>query len=48
MAAKFDLFVDEYHSKLPVRYTGYQSFIKDPISHVFLLILAHVLLLSCL
>ena len=27
-------------------YTGYQNFIKDPISHVLLLTLAHVLLLS--
>ena len=29
-------------------YTGYLNFIKDPISHVLLLILAHELLLSCL
>ena len=27
---------------------GYINFIKDPISHVLLLIVAHVLLLSCL
>ena len=31
-----------------LRYTGYLNFIKDPISHVLLLILSHVLLLSCL
>ena len=29
-------------------YTGYLNFIKDPISHVLLLILVHVLLLSLL
>ena len=28
-------------------YTGYQNLIKTPISHVLLLALAHVLLLSC-
>ena len=28
-------------------YIGYQNFIKDPISHVLLPALAHVLLLSC-
>ena len=43
MAAKFGVFVDEDHSKLPTL-----NFIKDPISHVLLVILAHVLLLSCL
>ena len=43
MAAKFGVFVDEAHSKLPTL-----NFIKDPISHVLLLILVHVLLLSCL
>ena len=41
MAAKFGVFVDEVHSKLPAL-----NFINDPISHVLLLILAHVLLLS--
>ena len=30
------------------RYTGYPNFIKGPISHVLLLILVHVQLLSCL
>ena len=30
------------------RYTGYLNFIIDPLSHVVLLILVHVLLLSCL
>ena len=43
MAAKFGVFVDEDHSKLPTL-----NFIQDRISHVLLLILAHVLLLSCL
>ena len=47
MAAKFGVFVDEDHSKLP-RYTGYLNFKKDHISHVLLLILAYALLLSCL
>ena len=28
-------------------YICYQNFIKDPISHVILLTLAHVLLISC-
>ena len=41
MAAKSGVSVDD--SKLPTL-----NFIKDPISHVLLLILAHVLLLSCL
>ena len=45
MTAKFGVFNDEDHSKL-LRNTGYQTFIKDPISHVLLLILAHVLLLN--
>ena len=45
MAAKFGLFVDEDHSKLP---TGYVNFINGPISRVLLLILVHVQLLSCL
>ena len=31
-----------------LRYTGYHNFITDPISHVVLLILAHVLLLRFL
>ena len=31
-----------------LRFTGYLNFIKDHISHVLLLILVHVLLLSCL
>ena len=31
-----------------LRYTGYLNFINDPISHVLLLILVHVQLLSCL
>ena len=39
MAAKFGLFL---------RYTGYLNFIIGPISHVLLLILVHVQLLSCL
>ena len=46
MAAKFDVFVDEDISRFN-RYTGYQNFIKDSKSHVLLLTLAHVLLLSC-
>ena len=47
MAAKLDEFVDENHSRFS-RYTGYQNFIRDPISQLLLLILAHVLLMSCL
>ena len=47
MAAKFGLFVDEDHSKLP-RYSGYLNFINGPIGRVLLLILVHVQLLSCL
>ena len=31
-----------------LRYTGYLNFINGPISHVLLLILVHVQLLSCL
>ena len=31
-----------------LHYTGYLNFINDPISHVLLLILVHVQLLSCL
>ena len=45
MAAKFGLFVDEDHSKLP---TGYLNFINGLINRVLLLILVHVQLLSCL
>ena len=45
MPAKFGVFADEDHSKLPTSY-WLQNFIKDHISHVALLILAHVLLLS--
>ena len=45
MAAKFGVFVDKNHSKLPTLY-WLQNFITDPISHVALLILAHVLLQS--
>ena len=45
MAPKFGVFVDEDHCK---RYTGFMNFIRDPISHVVLPILAHVPLLSCL
>ena len=47
MAAKFGLFVDEDHRKLPM-YTGYLNFINGPINRVLLLILVHVQLLSCL
>ena len=47
MAAKFVVFVDEDHNMLPTL-TGYLNFIKDPIRYVLLLILVHVLLLSCL
>ena len=46
MAAKFGVFVDEDHSKLPTLY-WLPKLQKDPISHVVLLILTHVLL-SCL
>ena len=47
MAAKFGVFVDEDHRKLP-SYTGYLNFINDPISCALLLILVHVPLPSCL
>ena len=47
MAAKFGLFVDDDHSKLP-HYTCYLNFINGPINRVLLLILVHVQLLSCL
>ena len=46
MAAKVGVSVDEGHSKLPTVY-WLPNFIKDPISHVLLLTVAHVLLLSC-
>ena len=45
MAAKFGLFVDEDHSKLP---TDNLNFINGPINRVLLLILVHIELLSCL
>ena len=45
--AKFGVFVDEDHSKLLTLYWLHKLH-KDPISHVLLLILSHVLLLSCL
>ena len=49
MAAKFGLFVDEDHSKLPTLYwLRYLNFINGPINRVLLLILVHVQLLSCL
>ena len=38
---QFGVFVYEDHSKF-IRYTGYINFINDPISHVLLLILVHV------
>ena len=47
MAAKFGLFVDEDHSKLPTLY-WLPKFINGPISRILLLILVHVQLLSCL
>ena len=47
MAAKFSVFVDDNHKNF-LMVTGYLHFIKGPISHVLLLTLAHVLLLSCL
>ena len=47
MAAKVGVFVAEIITSF-LRYTGYLKFIKDPTSHVLLLILAHALLLSCL
>ena len=43
MAAKFGVFVDEDQSKLPTLYW----LPKDPISHIYWLALALVLLLSC-
>ena len=44
MADKSGVFVDEDTGYV----TGYLNVIKDPISHVLLLILAHELLLNCL
>ena len=44
MAAKFGVFVDEDHSKLPTLY-WLPNIIQDTISHVLLLTLANVLLL---
>ena len=48
MAANVGVFVDEDHSKLPTLYWLPIFHKKDPIIYVLLLILAHVLLLSCL
>ena len=48
MAAKFGLFVDEDHRKLPTLYWLPGYFINGPISRVLLLILVHVQLRSCL
>ena len=45
MSGKSGVLVDEASS---LHYTGYLRFINDSISQVLLLILAHVLLLSCL
>ena len=45
MAAKFGVFVDDIESFL--RYTGYQNFIKDPISSCTTTELS-ILLTSCL
>ena len=47
MAAKFDVFFDEDHSKLTM-FTGFLNLL-NPLSQVLLLILAqgHVLQLSC-
>ena len=47
MAASFDVFVDEVMTSI-LRCTGYLYVIKDHKSRVLLLILVHVLLLSCL
>ena len=47
-AAKFGVFVDENHSKLPTIYWLLKLQKNDPISHVLLLILVLVQLLSCL
>ena len=47
MAAKFDVFVNEDHSKLPTLY-WLPKLRKQPYIRVLLLILVHVLLLSCL
>ena len=42
------VFPDQTHLLFFIRYIGYLNFKNDPISHVLLLILVHVLLLSCL
>ena len=47
MAAEFGVFVNEGQSKLPMLY-WFPKFHKIPISHVLLLILAHLILLSYL
>ena len=47
MAAKFELFVDEDHSKLPTIY-WLPKLHKRPYESRFMVILVHVLLLSCL
>ena len=47
MAVKFGVFVDKDRSKLPTLY-WLPKLKKTAISHVLLLTLAHVLLLSCL
>ena len=47
MSAKFGLFVDEHHSKLSTLY-WLPKLHKRPLSHILMLILVHVQLLSCL
>ena len=47
MAAKFWVFVDVDHSRLPTLY-WLPKFINDPTSRVLLLILVHAQLQSCL
>ena len=44
---KFGVFVEENHGKLPTLY-WLPKLRKKPLNHVLLLILVHVLLLSCL
>ena len=46
MAAKFGVFVDENHNKIPTMYWLLKLH-KKPINHVVLLILGHIILLSC-
>ena len=46
-AAKFGVFVDEDHRKIPMLYR-FPKLINDPISHVLLIMLVHVLLQGCL